>query len=104
MANGSSSIAIPTLSAVAQGAQRATSQSETAFLNLLHTVLGLGPSASNQAGPAVKNSDATDAKAASDLKAKGSSPNVIPTLGTWGISLLMLLMATLVRRRRRGSA
>ena len=84
--------------------RRATSQSETAFLNLLHTVLGLGPSASNQAGPAVKNSDATDAKAASDLKAKGSSPNVIPTLGTWGISLLMLLMATLVRRRRRGSA
>ena len=104
VANGSSYIAIPTLSAVAQGAQPATSQSETAFLNLLHTVLGLGPSASNQAGPAVKNSDATDAKAASDLKAKGSSPNVIPTLGTWGISLLMLLMATLVRRRRRGSA
>ena len=104
VANGSSYIAIPTLSAVAQGTQTATSQSETAFLNLLQTVLGLGPSASNQSGPLVKNSDAPNAKAPSELKARGSSPNVIPTLGTWGMPLLILLMAMLVRRRRRGGA
>ena len=104
VANGSSYIAIPTLSAVAQGSQPVTSQSELAFLNLLQTVLGLGPSASSQAGPLVKNSDAPNAKAPSELKARGSSPNVIPTLGTWGIPLLILLMATLVRRRRRGGA
>jgi subtilisin-like proprotein convertase family protein len=89
---------------VALGTVPVTSQAETAFLNLLQTVLGLGPSASSQAGPLVKNSDAPNAKAPSELKARGSSPNVIPTLGTWGIPLLILLMATLVRRRRRRGA
>jgi subtilisin-like proprotein convertase family protein len=89
---------------VALGTVPVTSQAETAFLNLLQTVLGLGPSASSQAGPLVKDSDAPNAKAPSELKARGSSPNVIPTLGTWGIPLLILLMATLVRRRPRGGA
>ena len=101
VANGPLSNATPTLVAVAQGTQTATSQSETAFLNLLHTVLGLGPSGSNQADPAVKNSDAPNAKAPSELKARGSSPNGIPTLGTWGIPLLILLITAMVRRRHR---
>ena len=58
----------------------------------------------NRPKPLVKNSDAPNAKAPSELKSRGSSPNVIPTLGTWGMPLLILLMAMLVRRRRRGGA
>ena len=102
VAYGASSTAITTLDAIAQGTQAGTSQSETVFLNLLQTVLGLGPSASNQAGPLVKNSDAPSAKTAAGPEAKGASPNAIPTLGAWGMSLLILLITALVRRRRQG--
>ena len=102
VASGSSSNAIPTLGAVAQRTQAVTSQSETAVLNLLQTVLGLDPSASSQADPVVKNSDAPGAKAAAGLEANDSSPNAIPTLGAWGVSLLVLLITAIVRRRHRG--
>jgi hypothetical protein len=102
VAYGASSTAIPTLGAIAQETKAGTSQSETVFLNLLQTVLGLGPSASNQAGPLVKNSDAPSAKAAAGLESMSASPNAIPTLGAWGMSLLILLITALVRRRRQG--
>jgi subtilisin-like proprotein convertase family protein len=89
---------------VALGTQPFTSQAETAFLNLLQTVLGLDPSASSHSSPVMRNSDSAGAKGANGLEAEAdTSPNAIPALGAWGISLLILLMSALVRRMHRGS-
>ena len=83
---------------IALGTAPVTSQSETAFLNLLQTVLGLDSSVSDEKGSSAIGSGAAGAKGANSSGGAAASPNAIPTLAPWGLMTLMLLLSAVTRR------
>ena len=80
------------------GTQPVSDRAETTFLSLLETILSLSPSASSGDLPAARDGESGGERRAGPAGGDDSSPNAIPTLGAWGLTLLMLLMGLVGRR------
>ena len=86
---------------VALGDASVASQSESRFLSLLQTVLGLDSSASADAGRSARLSDSGTPDADNKEESVNRPANAIPTLGAYGTVLLSLVLMVLGWRRVR---